>query len=239
MSVIANVEYRRKLLADVKAKKHATDLQQSSITDRRNVLRTRIRGWEVLQRIYMPGLLQIQTNISRQSIHQSGSDLVLSHAETISLWFPSALPDASRRVACSEGLPAMEDRLRAAHCHDALYGIRNTLRLKTHMVYFKNKNSRGQREGLRSRSLIDRVQGRVQILADKYRCARKAKLILAGPGPWMDELQDLLDIHLRSYADPDLEANKARKTGVSVVDDEDGDARVPGRHPAGESRRII
>jgi hypothetical protein len=84
------------------------------------------------------------------------------------------------------------------------------------------------------------------MLAGKYRCARKAKLILAGPGPWTDDLQDLLDIHLRSYADPDLEANKKRKTGVGVVEAENGDLReevheieVPGRRPAGESSRII
>lgn len=138
----------------------------------------------------------------------------------------------------------MEDRLRTAQCHDALHGIRNTLRLKTHMVYFKNKNSRGQREGLRSRTLIDRIQGRVKTLAEKYRAARKAKMALVASGDWMNELQELLDKHLRSYTDPDLEANKKRKAGVAVGDDDDGDeveeaSGIPKRRPAGESRRII
>ena len=170
-------------------KKHATDLQQSSITERRNVLRSRIRGWEALQKIYMPGLLQFHINNSRQPNNTERTSSPLSiHAEDAPLWFPSAVPPNSRRVVCVEGLPAIKDRLRTAQCHDALHAIHNTLRLKTHMVYFKNKNSWGQKEGLHLRSLIDRIQARIKTIANKYCAAHKAKLQLAGAGLWMNEL---------------------------------------------------
>lgn len=131
----------------------------------------------------MPGLLQIQVNNFRRPSQQVNPTPTSLHPEDTPLWFPSAVSASLHRAVCTEGLPDMEDRLRTAQCHDALHGIRNTLRLKTHMVFFKNKNSRGQREGLRSRSLIDRVQDRVKMLAEKYRAARKAKLQLVGTGP--------------------------------------------------------
>lgn len=148
-----------------------------------------------------------------------------------------------------ENLPAMEERHRTAQCHDTLNTIRNTLRLKTHMVYFKNINSRGQKDGLRSRSMIDRVQGKVGTAARKYREGRAAKLLLCGPGAWEEELRLLRDEDLRSYADPDAEANKLKaKKGVVILDGEADVAEevveVVGsaaqkRRPAGESRRIL
>ena len=53
----------------------------------------------------------------------------------------------------------MEAKLRRAQCFDALHGLRHTLRVKTRMLHFKRKNIRGQRDGVRSRTVIDRVHG--------------------------------------------------------------------------------
>lgn len=129
-------------------------------------MRGRMRGFQALQQIYMPGLLQYQTDIARLATLPPATS---NHAEDLELYLPSGVATNRRRAVCMENLPAMEERHRTAQCHDTLNTIRNTLRLKTHMVYFKNINSRGQKDGLRSRSMIDRVQGKVGTAARKYR----------------------------------------------------------------------
>ena len=55
-----------------------------------------------------------------------------------------------------------------AQCYDALDVIQHTLKIKSHMVKFKNQNVHGQWEGLRSRSVIDRVHERAQMHVAKY-----------------------------------------------------------------------
>jgi hypothetical protein len=69
------------------------------------------------------------------------------------------------------------------------------------MVYFKNKNARGQREGLRLRTVINRVFQRARVAAERYRVARRTKLGLSGAGDWEGVLQDLEDGDIRGYQD--------------------------------------
>lgn len=104
----------------------------------------------------MPGLLQHRTNLEQASSQQHINEPVPQiAAEGVLLWLPSHLPPSLQRSICIAGLPEIEERLRTAQCHGALETLRKALRLKTHMVSFRNKNSRGQRKGLRSRVLID------------------------------------------------------------------------------------
>jgi len=70
------------------------------------------------------------------------------------------------------------------------------------MVAFKNKNIRGQRDGTRSRTVIDRVHERARVAAERYRVARRAKLALAGSGNWEETLRVLNDGDIQSYQDP-------------------------------------
>lgn len=97
----------------------------------------------------------------------------------------------------------MEARLRNAQCLDALANLRCTLCLKTRMIQFKNKNVWGQREGTRSRALIDRVHQRALASVEKYRVAHEALLSISGPGSWEDTLQPLRNVDVRSYVDPE------------------------------------
>jgi hypothetical protein len=96
----------------------------------------------------------------------------------------------------------MENKLRTAQCYDGLEGVRHLLHVKARMVYFKNKNVRGQRDGTRSRAVIDRVHARARLSAEKYRAARVAKLALVGSGDWEAILQPLKDSDIRAYTDP-------------------------------------
>ena len=148
------------------------------------------------------------------------------------LWLPSSLPLIDRQRICTPGLAESEDKLRTAHCNDSLAGIRNTLRLKSRMVHFKNKNVRGQRGGTRSREIIDRVHNRTRQFAARYRAARAAKLRLSGPGIWEKTLCELHDSDIRSYQDPEHVKAKKRRQGMwedgeeemaMAVDEDNGD----------------
>ena len=179
---------------------------EGNIVELRNTLRVRIRSWQEIHPIYMPGLCLYQSKVSNPvSSHQ---------AEDIKLWLPSDIPFQDRDRVCVENLANMEARLRTAQCSDALNNIRHVLKLKSRMVAFKNKNVRGQKDGTRSRAVIDRVHERARAAAEKYRVARKAKLSLEGPGPWESEFRILEDGDIRSYQDPNPLQPRQPRRGI-------------------------
>lgn len=110
-----------------------------------------------------------------------------------------------------DGLPGIKKKLRQAQCHSALDSLRRALRLKSHMIDWRNGNARGQREGLRSRVQIDRIERDCISATAKYRAARSALEKLSNGLPIDDDFRVLLDSDVRSYADPDLEANNKKK----------------------------
>jgi hypothetical protein len=161
-------------------------------------LRARLKAYETLLPIYIPGLLQYRTDREKLATSLPVSE----HAEDTPLWLPSTIDQNCRQQICVQGLPLIEEQLRTAQCHDALDLIRHTLKVKSRMVEFKNRNVHGQREGLQSRTVINRVHDRARSAADKYIAARKAKLALSGPGDWEKELRVLEDADIRAYQDP-------------------------------------
>lgn len=172
-----------------------------------------------MRAIYIPGLLQL---LSEQGVNPYMTWETDPNPEDVPLWLPSSLEKERRRAACAEGLPEMELRLRTAQCSGALDGIRHVLRMKTRMVYFKNKNIRGQREGTRSRAVIDRVHKRAFRLVEKYRAARRAKLELEGPGNWENTYRELHNRDVRSYSTRERKKKRDRQ-GIW----EDGHAPEP------------
>ncbi|KJA25187.1 hypothetical protein HYPSUDRAFT_135353 [Hypholoma sublateritium FD-334 SS-4] len=159
--------------------------------------RDKVKNWESVRAVYMPGLLQIQTDagLNPTAIWDSNPN-----PEDVQLWLPSEIAPSQRHAACVEGLPEIELQLRTAQCDSSLEGLRQALRVKTRMVYFKNKNIRGQREGTRSRSIIDRVHKRAIHFVQKYRAARHAKLRLEGPGSWEKMYRELRNEDIRGFA---------------------------------------
>lgn len=172
-------------------------LQSTALRDQRKLLTEKIQNWETVRLVYMPGLLQIQTDHGH---NPTAVWLSNPNPEDVELWLPSRIPTDKRHSACMEGLPKMEARFRTAQCDSSLDGIRRTLRVKTRMVYFKNKNVRGQREGTRSRAIIDRVHKRAIRFVQKYRAARRAKFSLEGPGDWEITYRELRNEDVRGYA---------------------------------------
>ena len=165
----------------------------------------------------MPGFLQ------RRAALESTSTAI--HPEDAIIWLPSQIPATLRLRVCSPELPEIEERIRTAHCYDGLDTIRHVLTVKSRMVMFKNKNVRGQREGTRSRAVIDRVHERVRAAAEKYRAARWGKHALAGEGEWEQVLQVLQDGDIRGYQDPSRLVVHAGRRGTL----EDGQVEVEPR----------
>jgi hypothetical protein len=126
-----------------------------------------------------------------------------NHPEHVDLWLPSSLSPMSCVSVSSARLITIEEKLRTTQCGDALESLRHILRVKSRMVLFKNKNVRGQRDGMRSRSVIDWVHACARAAAAKYRFARLAKLSLSGPGAWESALRVFLDSDIRAYGDPE------------------------------------
>lgn len=134
------------------------------------------------------------------------------HPEDAVLWLPSRIDAAHRESVCRAGLSAIEEKLRIAQCTDSLDSMRRILRIKSRMIQFKHKNLRGQRDGTRSRAVIDRVHERARASAEKYRSARAARLALSGPGDWEDTFRVLADADVRGFQDANqLRPRKGRK----------------------------
>ncbi|PPQ76891.1 hypothetical protein CVT26_000661 [Gymnopilus dilepis] len=225
--------------------------KEGNLTEQRNVLRTKIRVWEQLLPIYMPGSLQYindhavdsqpspeaatatkpsedpkaspdaapatKSSKNPQPVPDAPaatkSSTNQSHQpEDLCVYLPSRIAPSERARVCRDGLLQIEERLRVGQCNDSLEGLRQVLRLKTRMIQFKNKNIRGQRDGTRSRAVIDRVHDRARAAAAKYRAARDALYRLRGAGDWEKTFRVLEDKDIRGYRDPDrLQPKKARK----------------------------
>ncbi|KAF8868211.1 hypothetical protein CPB84DRAFT_1697097, partial [Gymnopilus junonius] len=120
-----------------------------TITEECNNLRIRWRAWEKLLPIYMPSLLQYQTNLEHafaspqqgqkepsESKHTLDAPL-LGKPEDTTLWLPSSIPPKDHALVCSMGLPEIEERLRGAQCMDSLRKLRQILKVKSRMIHFK------------------------------------------------------------------------------------------------------
>lgn len=146
----------------------------------------------------MPGLVQFLDDIDEDlSFHEDAPP------ENEKLWLPSAIPSEMRKMVCCDQVDLIEERLRKARAYDALDSVHHTLRVKTKMVQFKNKNIRGQWSSGRSREIIDRVHDRVKSFVERYRRSRAALLCLVGPGEWEQELRVMEQEDVRSYVDPE------------------------------------
>ena len=151
----------------------------------------------------MPGLLQHCASFDSDPTGSSRSQPITGAGlpENAAIWLPSKIPANFRSRVCYDGLAAIEEKIRTANCYDSLDAVRHVLNIKSRLVHFKNKSARGQREGNRSRTIIDRVHERARVAAERYRAARRGKLALAGTGEWEKVLRILEDGDIRAYQD--------------------------------------
>jgi hypothetical protein len=127
---------RRRIRRQAKAILRGTTARQSSnLTEQRNILRTRLRGWEEILPIYVPGLLQHRASFESDTpgpSPQSADDA--DHPENATIWLPSKIPENFCAWVCCQGLAAIEEKIRTAHCYDNLDAIRNVLNVKSRLI---------------------------------------------------------------------------------------------------------
>ncbi|KAF4618086.1 hypothetical protein D9613_012669 [Agrocybe pediades] len=214
-----------------------------NLLEQRRILQSRIRDWEQILPIFMPGVPQYRSDIRSRATSPSAT---ASHPslpttrqsnlpEDEEIWLPSRILTVEDRARlCVDGLADMEQQLRDAQLRDSLDSLRMVLRMKTRMVQFKNANIRGQRDGTRSRAMIDRVHERARVCVEKYWAARAAKLVLSPSGAWEQTYRVMEDGDVRGYQDPNrlrprqgragtledsqLEAESAPTAGGSVLE---------------------
>lgn len=179
----------------------------------------KIKGWTDIQQLYMPEVSVLRVRGERE-VADSANEIP---SYDIALHLPSSLP---LRMRTSQKLFEYEFRLRMAQAYEALDEIRGHLRLRTHMYQYKDRNIVGQRANTRSRTLLSRVQVKVNASAKKYTCARNALTALAqrtGAVGWDTQLRELSDEDLRAFTD-DTEKEREKK-GKNLPGKKGKDAR--------------
>ncbi|KAK7022747.1 hypothetical protein VNI00_016981 [Paramarasmius palmivorus] len=217
MMVLEGQDSQRKLAEIVdQQKKDPTVIQSTKVLEQRNTLHRRIRYFQALQAIYMPGLMQFRANA--RDVDEEEDSI---QPETTKLWLSSDIPKEKHEAVSVRGLDKVEAKLQQARCYDALNALRHTLRIKARLMQFKNTNVRGQRESECSRAIINRVYMKARHFASHYRIAHKAYLALVGTGDWEKTLRVLEDGDVRSYKDPALVKKGPGRKGTAENDDEE------------------
>ncbi|KAJ7436521.1 hypothetical protein B0H11DRAFT_1754802 [Mycena galericulata] len=198
-------EAQRRIRAEVKGVTLVTADRSSQIQELRIALLKKLRTYERLQLVFMPGVAALR----EAEEEMRDRDVPAPKAEHVKLWLPSGLSAAQRRSACRRGVAAVESRLRRGQCADALTTLRSRLHAQRHIIAWRNSNAAGQNSSTRSATLIGRVGDRVARVAAKYRQARAALIELEGPDhvPEFKELKDE-DLRVDLEEESDMAARK-------------------------------
>ncbi|KAI0054865.1 hypothetical protein BV25DRAFT_1922298 [Artomyces pyxidatus] len=196
-------ETQRALAVDVAAHRLPTPSQLALFQERRNELLKKIRKFYTGMQAHMAAVLPQDVN----SIESTPE----APCEKFNLVFPSSLDTAARSRVCSPSIGDVEASLRYAEACEALDKIRHNLRLKTYFNRFKTAQVTGQRQQTRARTFQDRVDGKLRLLATRYRVARGAYLRLKGPGVWETTLQVLADEDIRGLGDVVIKDSESRE----------------------------
>lgn len=101
--------------------KSSTGWVPATITEQQNMLRSCLRSWEGLQLIYMPGLLQYQTELIRNHVPTNTAATESEHPEDAILWLPSSIPvhpvSRSMHVATYPARGSRKSKRNSARCN--------------------------------------------------------------------------------------------------------------------------
>jgi hypothetical protein len=150
---------------------HATDHAQEQLQRRINTLRSKITAWYAVQQLYMPAASTARVRMEQRAPEGSA----LPHPYAMPLLLPSAL---SAAAPCDARLQEYEYQLRVAQANDALDELRDCLRLRSHLFYFKDYFTRGTRYNTKSRDVINKLENRIAACVTRYNTARSALLQL-------------------------------------------------------------
>ncbi|KAF4605934.1 hypothetical protein EYR40_004726 [Pleurotus pulmonarius] len=189
---------------------HATDRQRLNIIQRANALRNKLNMWLDHQKLYCPAAFVLH---SGENSNSQSADPVAA-VPTMNLWLPSSL---GPRTTCPTNLREIEWKLRFAQAQDALNHIRASLQIRAGVFQQKDRFERGQRAMTRSRSVIARLQDKIDDCAERYRVARRALAALApilnkSHESWATSLQELRDGDIRAISAGEIRETEGRRT---------------------------
>ncbi|KAL0955398.1 hypothetical protein HGRIS_001645 [Hohenbuehelia grisea] len=203
-------EVQRGLARDAgQLSENPTQLQELKIVKRHNALRAKTEAWHDIQKLYCPNAYARHLQQERERTDRGDAAPSL---EKIVLLLPSAVLAADE---CRKDLREIEWQLRIAQATDALETIRSNFRILVDGWHHKDCFSRGQREGTRAMSLLDRTQALINADVETYRAAYQALLILAGilkkDPAWGKNLRLLHDDDIKPLAVTDLSLGEGRR----------------------------
>ncbi|RDX48568.1 hypothetical protein OH76DRAFT_1456274 [Lentinus brumalis] len=184
---------------------HATDLARAKVQDRQNTLHRKLDAWFKVQQLSIPGV------IARRSQIMTTPTMQLAHK--IPLLLPS---QAMLFLEVDVKLLQQEWALREAQAYDALADIRGLLELRCHLYQIKDRWVRGQGANTRAMSSIAGVQYKIDMAAQRYRCAQNAMSCLSPRlgkdlDGWRRVLRPLEDCDLR-HASEDENTTESTRT---------------------------
>ena len=152
----------------------------------------RIRGWQQVQRVYMPGAASPFFPTHDADQDDTGD---LEMAKNVPLVLPSEVDPARRDAICLHQVAEYERQLRLAQLQDSLIELRRTRRIR-HSLYTNHRiqiSGQGQRVNTRSRTVISGVDERINKFVRRYRAAYRALLELDPTGTWQETYLELKD----------------------------------------------
>jgi hypothetical protein len=121
------------------------------------------------------------------------------------LYLPSSLsPETLSK--CSKRLVSMEEELRIGQCRDCLVQLRTKLSAQARLLKYKYVNVRHQALNTRSRSLLNRVNKKIETVATRYRHAFAMLQVLdrSGGAEWRSEFLALRSQDVRGLSQMEL-----------------------------------
>ncbi len=182
---------------------HPTDLQRAKVLERQNALQRRIDGWRAIQQLFVPAVATLITQ------PDDADDIALP--QNLPLFLPSS---ACIQVNVPRTLLDHEWRLREAQALDALSDLRGHLEVRAYIYRYKDHHVRGQRDGLRSRDIVNGIDNKIKMDALRYRAAYAALATLAaalGKLDWRGSLQPLHEADIRHVSVGDGSGSEGRK----------------------------
>lgn len=170
-----------------------SDSKKASIQEKRNILTRQIRGWQEVQRVYMPGAVIPLYQAEDRDMDED--DTELETPETISLILPSRVDSTRRNAVCLHRVAEYERQLRFAQLQDSLIELRRVRRIR-HTLLTNHRTQvagQGQRANTRSRAVINSINERITKFVHRYRAAYGALIQLDPTGDWRETYLELRD----------------------------------------------
>ncbi|KAJ7772559.1 hypothetical protein DFH07DRAFT_953027 [Mycena maculata] len=216
-------EALHRILAQLAGMVLLTADRKDKLHDWQRTLLVKIAKFHELQTRYMPGAARMITEAEAAR----NEDLAPPKPEKIRLYMPSQMQvdDSDPLRSCVKGLMAMETKLHASQCLNALVTLHARLHTKRHLITFQNANVAGQIQLTKAQTLIEQVGEQVEACAVKYRRAWLA-LIGLGGAAGAEKFQELRAEDIQLDGDAGESDATARKKLAMI-----GAARAPRNAP--------